>query len=165
MTTLFYGLVVRLESKTIAAHKSGGEESMKYNSIILIVGLIAAVGLGFYVSSGSPQESGMPAKVDTMIENRIGNMLPNTGSLLLVQDRYDSKYGPYNDISNKPSLPSDWRDYYGIYALPSYDVLREYFKRGGYIGSELFRSKSELYKECLIYSRYTYECQNGQQWQ
>jgi hypothetical protein len=159
VTTLFYGLVVRLESKAIVAPKNGREESMKYNSIILIVGLIAAVGLGFYVSSGSPQESGMPAKVNTMIENRIGDMLPNTGSLLLVQDRYDSNYGPYHE------LPSDWRNEYGIYALPSYDVLREYFKRGGYIGSELFRSKRELYKECLIYSRYTYECQIGQQWQ
>jgi hypothetical protein len=92
-------------------------------------------------------------------------MLPNTGSLLLVQDRFDSNYGPYDDFLKQPGLPSDWRNDYGIYALPSYDVLREYFKRGGYIGSALFRSKRELYKECLIYSRYTYECQNGQQWQ
>ena len=138
---------------------------MKYKSIILSVGLIAAVGLGFYVNSSSTQESGMPAEVNTIVENKIGSMLPDTGSLLLVQDTFNSKYGPYHYGFNQPGLPSDWRNYYGIYALPSYDVLREYLKRGGYIGSELFRSKRELYNECLIYSRYTYECQNGQQFQ
>ena len=138
---------------------------MKYRSIILSVGLIAAIGLGFYVNSGSGQESGMPAEVNTIVENRIGSMLPEPGSLLLVQDTFTSKYGPYHYRSDQPGLPSDWRNYYGIYELPRYDVLREYLKRGGYIGSELFRSKRELYNECLIYSRYTYECQNGQQFQ
>ena len=138
---------------------------MKYRSIILSVGLIAAVGLGFYVNSSSSQESGMSAQVDTIVENKIGSMLPDPGSLLLVQDTFNSKYGPYHYRLDQPGLPSDLRNYYGIYALPSYDVFREYLKRGGYIGSELFRSKRELYNECLIYSRYTYECQNGQQWQ
>jgi hypothetical protein len=137
---------------------------MKYKSIILAVGLITAVGLGFYANSSSAQASGMSTQVNTIVENKVGSMLPDAGSLLLVQDRFDSKYGPYHHRFNQPGLPSDLRSYYGIYALPSYDVLREYLKRGGYIGSELFRSKRELYNECLIYSRYTYECQNGHQW-
>jgi hypothetical protein len=136
---------------------------MKYKSIMLLAGLITAAGLGFYVNSGSAQESGMSAEVNSIVENKIGSMLPDPGSLLLVQDRYNSKYGPYHDRLNQPGLPSDLGSYYGIYGLPSYDVFREYLKRGGYIGSELFRDKRELYNKCLIYSRYTYECQNGQQ--
>jgi hypothetical protein len=121
------------------------------------------VGLGFYVNSSSTQESGIPAEVNTIVESKIGSMLPDPGSLVLVQDTFNSKYGPYHYRLNQSGLPSDLRNYYGLYELPSYDVLREYLKRGGYIGSELFRSKRELYNECLIYSRYTYECQNGQQ--
>ena len=139
---------------------------MNYKLTILSVGLIAAVGLGFYVyASPSKQPVVNLTNSNSITRNQIGSMLLNPGPFLLVQDTFSSKYGPYHYRFNQPGLPSDWRNYYGIYALPSYDVLREYLKRGGYIGSELFRSKRELYNECLIYSRYTYECQNGQQWQ
>ncbi len=136
---------------------------MKHTSIVLSVCLVALAGLALYMYSATSEESeGLLTHLDSMLKNKMASMLPDPGSLLLVQDASNSKYGPYNDPYAR-TVPSNWQAYYSLYGLPIYDLYREYLKHGGYIGSPLFRSRQELYRTCLLHARYTYECQNGEQ--
>ncbi len=136
---------------------------MKHTSIVLSVSLVALAGLALYMYSATSEESdGLLTRLDSVVKNKMASMLPDPESLLLVQDFSNSKYGPYNDPYVR-SVPSNWQEYYSLYGLSIYDLYREYLKHGGYIGSPLFRSRRELYRTCLQYARYTYECQNGAQ--
>ncbi len=138
---------------------------MKAKLIGLSLGLIAVVGLGFYISSALSKESvAILAASNSMPVNQIADMGPTSAPFVLVQNWYDAKYGASYDTLDKPALPPNLGSYYGLYGLPSYDLLREYLKKGGYIGSPLGRSKKELYNDCLMYSTYTYQCQNGSQY-
>jgi hypothetical protein len=133
---------------------------MKRVLITLFVGLIAVSGLGFYLR---PAPSGEPGSLSGHFDSLVGNEPTTTDqgsvSLLLVGDiseNYDLyKYGFTG------SLPSELQTYYDLYGIPVYELYKRWLKYGGYIGSPLDRSKQDLYRDCLIYSRYTYECQKG----
>ena len=135
---------------------------MKHTSILLSVSLVAIAGLALYMHSALSEKSDSPlARFDSMLQNKMATMVPGSASLLLVGDNFEN-YDLYKYNSNR-SLSYDLQTYYGLYGIPIYDLYREWLKYGGYIGSPLDRSKRELYKDCLIHSRYTYECQKGQQ--
>ncbi len=133
---------------------------MNRTMFVLLVTLIAAAGLEFFICSANSEEPGARLSNYSSIATDESRTV---GRFLLVQDRYNSKYGPYHDRLNTPTLPPEFENFSSIYGIPSYDLLKEYLKYGGYIGDPLFRSKQELYNTCLLHSRYTYECQNGEQ--
>ena len=137
---------------------------MKRLSIILFVGLIGAASLGFYPRYALSEEPGsLSAHFNSTRQNNMSLTVsdPNPASLLLVGGNFE-KYDIYKYGFNR-SLPSDLHTYYDLYGIPIDDLLKKWLKYGGYIGSPLGRSKRDLYNTCLLYARYTYECQNGEQ--
>jgi len=135
---------------------------MKPELIVLSVGVIALLCLGFYMSVISKEQVETSAVSHSPLI-QIKGMHPASVPFVLIEDRSIEKYGPYYDLRGS-GFRQHLGSYFGLYALPSYDFLREYLEKGGYIGSPLDRSRRELYNDCLIYSRYTYECQNGAQY-
>jgi len=134
---------------------------MKRLSIILFVGLIGVSGLALYMGSAPSQEPGvLSTHFDSALRNKTAAMVPDPASLLLVGDNSET-YHLYKYKLDR--LPSDLQTYYDLYGIPIYDLYKEWLKYGGYIGSPLGRSKRDLYNTCLLYARYTYECQNGEQ--
>jgi hypothetical protein len=135
---------------------------MKRMLIVLFVGLITAAGLSFYMHSALSQESDSPSgRFDSMRQSEVSTMVPGSGSFLLVADNFEN-YDIYKYNSNR-SPSYDLQTYYDLYGIPIYELYKNWLKYGGYIGSPLNRSKRELYNDCLMHSRYTYECQRGEQ--
>ena len=136
---------------------------MKRLLIILFVGLIGVSGVGFYVRPALSQEPGsLSAHLDSTRKINMSYMVPglSPASLLLVGDNSEN-YDLYKYQSNG-SPPSELHTYYDLYGIPVYELYKRWLKYGGYIGSPLDRSKQDLYRDCLIYSRYSYECQKGE---
>ncbi len=132
---------------------------MRHLSIILFVGLITAAGLAFFMRPTTSEESySRIAHFDSIRQNKVSSIVPGP-ELLLVGDNLEN-YDIYK-YQNR-SLSSDFQTYYDLYGLPLYELYKEWLKYGGYIGSPLSRSRRELYRDCLIHSRYTYECQKGE---
>lgn len=134
---------------------------MRHLSIILFVGLIAVSSLALYMRFVPSQEAGaLSTHFDSVLRNQTGTMVPGSASLLLVADNFEN-YDIYKYNSNR-SPSSDLQTYYDLYGIPIYELYKNWLKYGGYIGSPLYRSKGELYRDCLMHSRYTYECQKGE---
>jgi hypothetical protein len=137
---------------------------MKRLSIILFVGLIGVSVLALYTPSAlSEGPSSLSAHFDSMWQNNVSSAVSglSPASLLLVGGNFE-KYDVYKYGFNR-SLPPDLNTYYDLYGIPIDDLLKKWLKYGGYIGSPLGRSKRDLYDTCLLYARYTYQCQNGEQ--
>jgi len=138
---------------------------MRYNKLVVLsVSLVAIAGLALYMRPALSEEPlGLPAHFNLTRQNEVSTMAPglSPASLLLVGGNFE-KYDIYKYGFNR-SLPSDLHTYYDLYGIPIDDLLKEWLKYGGYIGSPLGRSKRDLYNTCLLYARYTYECQNGEQ--
>lgn len=135
---------------------------MKRLSIILFVGLVGLSGLALCVRPAPSQEpESLSKRFDSIVRNEKATMVPGPASLLLVGDNFENY--DINKYGSNGSLPSDFQTYYDLYGIPIYQLYKHWLKYGGYIGSPLDRSKQELYRDCLMHSRYTYECQNGQQ--
>lgn len=135
---------------------------MKRLSIILFVGLVGLSCLALYVRSAPSQEpESLSKRFDSIVRNEKATVVRGTASLLLVGDNFENY--DINKYGSNGSLPSDLQTYYDLYGIPIYELYKSWLKYGGYIGFPLGRSKRDLYRTCLQYAEYTYECQNGQQ--
>jgi hypothetical protein len=135
---------------------------MRHLSIILFVGLIAVSSLALYMLFVPSQEpADFSTHFDSVLRNQTATMVPGSASFLLVGDNFEN-YDIYKYNSNR-SPSSDLQTYYDLYGIPIYELYKNWLRYGGYIGSPLYRSKRELYNDCLMRSRYTYECQRGEQ--
>jgi hypothetical protein len=134
---------------------------MKRSLSILFVGLVGVSVLAYTPFALSEEPTGLPAHFNLARQNEAPAMVLGPASLLLVGDSLE-KYDIYK-YGLAPSIPSGLQSYYGLYEIPRVDWWKYWLKYGGYVGDPLDHSKRNLYDRCLLFSRYTYECQNGAQ--
>ena len=126
---------------------------MKRAAIVLSTGVIVAVGI-LCIHFASPRAAW----------SSDFQLLPATGSeqasVLLVLDTTYGVYGPYSAESLGSQVPSDVRAYINLYGLPRYEYIRDFLEHGAMGGSPLYHSDPQLYRSCLLWSRYSHECQD-----
>ena len=132
---------------------------MKRASIVLSTGVMVAVSI-LCIHFASPQAAWSSSDFQFLSD---GNM-PTTGaedaSVLLVLDTTYGVYGPYSAESLGSQVPADVRAYINLYGLPRYEYIRDFLEHGAMGGSPLYHSDPQLYRSCLLWSRYSHECQD-----